>query len=169
MKPITYYLDNRSIAEITQNYGQHLESIPDEDKPWLAAQVTEAMVGGDVDIASLDVSPEAWEVHDRVGELDDSQLIALISAFTNAHTNKPIGYWGADRSNELVKDIAESWGECLNFVSTTDKYWLISHFTYQLWARNESPVKSNHTLQLKEKLQSLDFETLQALLFQIVN
>jgi hypothetical protein len=171
MKPITYYLENETTIAIADSFGYYLESIPWQDKACLASAIANHIHSALKNNQGLDVSEEANEVRVRAeSELSDEQLLALITAFVNVPQQKPLGYWNASTSNPLIKDIAESWGEYLQSVSDVDRFAVIARLAMLYWTKNEERTNlSSETKRLFEQLVETDLETLEAILFHIVN
>ncbi|KOP23480.1 hypothetical protein AMR41_26230 [Hapalosiphon sp. MRB220] len=70
--------------------------------------------------------------------------------------NKPLGFFGLDYSNQLVRDIALTWGDFLNKLPTIDKYWLIARLAAE--AHLQSPNWMSPTDEAFEVCERLEAE-----------
>ncbi|BAZ41448.1 hypothetical protein NIES4101_74140 [Calothrix sp. NIES-4101] len=71
--------------------------------------------------------------------------------------SKPIGFWGVNYSLELIKDIAECWGDHLQLLSDSDRFWLLGQIADVIWLENapDSMETSPESEELKMRLPEL--------------
>jgi hypothetical protein len=121
---------NPLIQDIIQSWGERLEQMHLTDNIWLLYRLADDV------FFSLDQedSTEANEVRDRLNELNEGELIGLIQCL-GFNTGKPLGFWGLSHNTPLVNDIAETWGEALENVNGSDRYWLIARCSAHLWLK----------------------------------
>ncbi|NJN07183.1 MAG: hypothetical protein HC815_04075 [Richelia sp. RM1_1_1] len=78
---------------------------------------------------------------------------------------KPLGYFNLSHENELVKDVAETWGDGLEGLTEADTLWLIARIAHEAWLQEpsesapteeaEEVVDRLHELSYHEKLNLL--------------
>ena len=66
---------------------------------------------------------------------------------------KPLGYFSLSHKNELIKDIAETWGDGLEGLSEADTLWLIARIAHEAW--QQEPTNSPPTEEAEEVVNRL--------------
>ena len=78
---------------------------------------------------------------------------------------QPLGYFNLSHNNELVKDIAETWGDGLEGLSEADTLWLIARIAHEAW--QQEPTNSPPTGAAEEvvdRIAELSYNEKQSLL-----
>ncbi|BAZ37474.1 hypothetical protein NIES4101_33960 [Calothrix sp. NIES-4101] len=83
--------------------------------------------------------------------------------------SKPIGYWGCNYDHQLIRDIAETYGDHLQHMRLTDKYWLQCHISeairLEIWEVEETQAAE----EAGNSLHEMDQAQLQALSLALIN
>lgn len=94
-------------------------------------------------------NPEAWN------QMIEDDLEAInYEAIENNLAMKPVGYFGLSTTNTLIKDMTETWGECLEAMDPVDTFWLLGRLGYESFLEN--PIELPPTDEAFEAAQRLD-------------
>ena len=84
--------------------------------------------------------------------------------------NKPIGYWGCDTNNALIKDISETWGDFLQDMSQSDTLWLIARIAHEAWQEEPSDQPpSAEAEEVRDRLHELSLNQKKTLIQALAN
>lgn len=84
--------------------------------------------------------------------------------------DKPVTYWGCNPSNQLIKDICETWGDFLQNMSEADTLWLIARIASEAWQEepsNQPPTEEAE--EVRNRLHELSFSQKLALIQALAN
>lgn len=78
---------------------------------------------------------------------------------------QPLGYFSLSHNNELIKDIAETFGDGLDKLSEADTLWLIARIAHEAWQEEpsgEPPTAASE--EIVDRLHELSYTEKQSLL-----
>ena len=72
--------------------------------------------------------------------------------------SKPLGYFNLSHENELVKDIAETWGDGLEQLSELDAVWLMARIAHAAFMEEPSDEpQSDEAEEVFNRLHELSY------------
>ncbi|PAX59864.1 hypothetical protein CK510_04760 [Brunnivagina elsteri CCALA 953] len=151
-----------------ETWGDDLASLGNIDRYYLISMTSE-YIG--LNHLIEESSSAAEEVSARVigGELDESQARNLITAIVNRR-QKPLEYWGLDCNLPLIRDISESWGECLNWLSDVDSFDVLASLGWIIYSTSDE-MTTDESDSLCDRIADgeLPFDQLEALIQALGN
>jgi hypothetical protein len=153
------------IKDIAETFGANLENMSTVDRHLLVYCLAQQI--WDI-TANAHESEEAFEIKERHNELDYEQKNCLILALANKNQSQPLRYWGCDKSNSLINDIYETFGDGLDGLEDSDRFWIIARLSGENWTYAEGPT-SDEAAKAVERLEELSIDQLENLLIALVN
>lgn len=84
--------------------------------------------------------------------------------------SKPITYWGCDPNNQLIQDIAETFGDTLAAMTQSDALSLIGTIAHEAWAELDIDYPpSDEAEAVRDRLHELSTNQKIALLQALIN
>jgi hypothetical protein len=83
--------------------------------------------------------------------------------------SKPLGYWDCRYEYELIKDIAETWGDNLENISELDQVWLIARLSSHYWMQHCDEAPTELAQEVDARLEELPQGQLGALIMALAN
>ena len=78
---------------------------------------------------------------------------------------KPVGYFGLSNDNTLIKDMTETFGECLERITPSDTFWLLARIGADCFLENPSDnPPTDEAEEVVNRLDELTFDEKQQLI-----